>query len=155
MNRAALRTVRADGRRAAAGSGGRRPPAAPPRRPGPWAGSAGRLLRALREGGIPRGVSTFRLVDDPDLRFVAAESLVLAQLYWYGAQGWEPELLPWWRAFCRRADSVLELGANVGYFTVQAARAAPGPTTSRWSRIRSRWRSAGPTWPSTRSTRSS
>lgn len=83
------------------------------------------LLRALREGGIPRSVSTFHLVDDPDLRFVAAESLVLAQLYWYGAQGWEPELLPWWRASCRRADSVLELGANVGYFTVQAARAAP------------------------------
>jgi FkbM family methyltransferase len=71
-------------------------------------------------------VSTFRLVDDPDLAFVAADSLVLAQLYWYGERGWEPELLPWWRASCRRADSVLELGANVGWFTVQAQRAAPG-----------------------------
>jgi FkbM family methyltransferase len=71
-------------------------------------------------------VSTCRLVDDPDVGFVAAESLVLAQLYWYGAEGWEPELLPWWRWFCRHAGSVLELGANVGYFTVQAARAAPG-----------------------------
>jgi FkbM family methyltransferase len=84
------------------------------------------LLRALREGGIPGGVSTFRLADAPDLAFVAADSLVLAQLYWYGEQGWEPDLLPWWRAFCRRAGSVLELGANVGYFTVQAQRAAPG-----------------------------
>jgi FkbM family methyltransferase len=84
------------------------------------------MLRALREGGIPRSVSTFGLVDNPGLRFVAAESLVLAQLYWYGEQGWEPELLPWWRSFCRRSASVLELGANVGYFTVQAARAAPG-----------------------------
>jgi FkbM family methyltransferase len=84
------------------------------------------MLRALREGGIPRSVSTFGLVDDPGLRFVAAESLVLAQLYWYGEQGWEPELLPWWRRCCRRSDSVLELGANVGYFTVQAGRAAPG-----------------------------
>jgi FkbM family methyltransferase len=83
-------------------------------------------LRALREGGIPRGVSTFRPVDNPDLEFVAAESLVLAQLYWYGEEGWEPELLPWWRRFCRDSGSVLELGANVGYFTVQAARAAPG-----------------------------
>ena len=71
-------------------------------------------------------MSTFRLVDNPDLAFVAAESLVLAQLYWYGEEGWEPELLPWWRWFCRHAGSVLELGANVGYFTVQAARAAPG-----------------------------
>ena len=84
------------------------------------------VLRALREGGIPRGVTTFRLADDPELAFVAADSLVLAQLYWYGEQGWEPELLPWWRRYCRRAESVLELGANVGYFTVQAARTAPG-----------------------------
>jgi FkbM family methyltransferase len=92
--------------------------------------SPGRLrratLRTLREGGIPRGVSTFRLVDNPDLSFVAADSLVLAQVYWYGEQGWEPELLPWWRWFCRHSQSVLELGANVGYWTVQAARAAPG-----------------------------
>jgi FkbM family methyltransferase len=92
--------------------------------------SSGRLrrstLRALREGGIPRGVSTFRLVDNPDLAFVSAESLVLSQLYWYGEEGWEPELLPWWRWLCRHSESVLELGANVGYFTVQAAMAAPG-----------------------------
>ena len=84
------------------------------------------LLRALREGGIPRAVSTFRLIDNPELAFVAADSLVLAQLYWYGEQGWEPELLPWWRWFCRHSQSVLELGANVGYWTVQAAKAAPG-----------------------------
>ena len=51
-------------------------------------------LRALREGGIPRAVSTFRLVDNPDLAFVAADSLVLAQVYWYGEEGWEPALLP-------------------------------------------------------------
>ncbi|MFL6095941.1 MAG: FkbM family methyltransferase [Blastococcus sp.] len=100
------------------------------RRPLPHDSPPGRIrratLRALREGGIPRGVSTFRMVDDPDLAFVAADSLVLAQVYWCGEQGWEPELLPWWRWFCRRSRSVLELGANVGYFTVQAARAAPG-----------------------------
>jgi FkbM family methyltransferase len=101
------------------------------RRPLPrGAASSGRIrrvmLRTLREGGIPGSVSTFRLIDNPDLTFVAADSLVLAQLYWYGEQGWEPELLPWWRRFCRDSGSVLELGANVGYFTVQAARAAPG-----------------------------
>jgi FkbM family methyltransferase len=99
-----------------------------PRGPGgsPPGRIRGSMLRALREGGIPRAVSSFRVVDNPDLQFVAADSLVLAQVYWYGEQGWEPELLPWWRYFCRRSQSVLELGANVGYFTVQAARAAPG-----------------------------
>ena len=72
------------------------------------------LLRALREGGIPAGVTTFRLADNPEFAFVAADSLVLPQLYWYGEQGWEPELVPWWRHCCRQAESVLELGANVG-----------------------------------------
>jgi FkbM family methyltransferase len=84
------------------------------------------LLRRLYRGGIPRAVSTFRLVDNPGLEFVALDSQVLEQLYWCGEQGWEPELLPWWRAFCRTSRTVLELGTNVGYFAVQGARAAPG-----------------------------
>ena len=83
------------------------------------------LLEGLRRGGIPAGVATFTLPDNPGLRFVNAESLVLHQLYWFGEQGWEPQLLPWWRRLCRRASAVLELGANVGYFTVQGARAGP------------------------------
>jgi FkbM family methyltransferase len=84
------------------------------------------VLRGLYRGGIPRGVSTFRPVDHPALEFVAVDSQVLEQLYWCGEQGWEPELLPWWRALCRSSRSVLELGTNVGYFAVQGARAAPG-----------------------------
>ena len=48
-----------------------------------------------------------------------------------GEQGWEPELLPWWRAFCRSSTSVLELGTNVGYFAVQGGRAAPGGALRR------------------------
>jgi FkbM family methyltransferase len=84
------------------------------------------VLRRLYRGGIPRAVSTFRLVDNPDLEFVAIDSQVLEQLYWSGEQGWEPELLPWWRAFCRQSRSVLELGTNIGYFAVQGGRAAPG-----------------------------
>jgi FkbM family methyltransferase len=84
------------------------------------------LLRALAIGGIPRRVTTFSLLDDPDLVFLNVDSQVLAQLYWWGSRGWEPELLPWWRAYCRRSRSVLELGANVGYFAVQGGRAAPG-----------------------------
>ncbi|MDQ4145427.1 MAG: FkbM family methyltransferase [Actinomycetota bacterium] len=84
------------------------------------------MLAVVKEGGIPRAVTSFSLADNPDLSFVAAESLVLSQLYWYGEQGWEPDLVRWWRYFCRRSASVLELGANVGYFTVQGARSAPG-----------------------------
>ncbi|HEY4630434.1 MAG TPA: FkbM family methyltransferase [Blastococcus sp.] len=127
MNRAALRSAVRSAAGAVVGplpvpvaDAVRRPHGSPP----------GRIrraaLRALREGGIPRAVSTFRVLDNPELALVSADSLVLAQVYWYGEQGWEPELLPWWRSFCRHSRSVLELGANVGYFTVQAALAAPG-----------------------------
>ena len=83
------------------------------------------LLQVLRRGGIPAAVATFRLRDNPELRFVNAESLVLHQLYWFGERGWEPQLLPWWRRFCGRSAAILELGANVGYFTVQGAKAGP------------------------------
>ncbi|HEX2155641.1 MAG TPA: FkbM family methyltransferase [Actinomycetes bacterium] len=84
------------------------------------------VLEVLRRGGIPARVATFRLPDNRELAFVNHESLVLHQLYWFGERGWEPQLLPWWRRFCGRASGILELGANVGYFTVQGARAA-GP----------------------------
>lgn len=83
------------------------------------------LLRLLCRGGIPGGVRTFTLPDNRALCFVGEESLVLQQLYWFGEQGWEPQLLPWWRRCCRRSSAILELGANVGYFSVQGARAAP------------------------------
>jgi FkbM family methyltransferase len=83
------------------------------------------LLTALQHCGIPAGVRTFRLADNPARSFVGADSMVLAQLYWLGERGWEPELLGWWRHLCRHASLVLEIGANVGYFTVQGALAAP------------------------------
>jgi FkbM family methyltransferase len=101
----------------------RGPAGAPPRSPRHRARRA--LLEVLRRGGIPAGVTTFRLPDNPELRFVNAESLVLHRLYWFGEQGWEPQLLPWWRRCCGRASGILELGANVGYLTAQGARAGP------------------------------
>ena len=128
-------TARAAGRRSARAVVGRLPvPVADALRralaPGTGASLSDGLRRALLHGlwvgGIPRAVSTFRLVDNPHLQFVAVDSQVLGQLYWYGEQGWEPELLPWWRLACQSSHSVLELGANVGYFSVQGGRAAPG-----------------------------
>jgi FkbM family methyltransferase len=97
-------------------------PAAPP---SGRSGVRDAVLQVLRRGGIPAGVTTFPLPDNRELRFVNQESLVLHQLYWFGERGWEPQLLPWWRRLCGRASGILELGANVGYFTVQGARAGP------------------------------
>jgi FkbM family methyltransferase len=132
VDRAVLR-LRLRGRRMTAGVVRRLPVAVADRLRGPVTGPPGTprhrahraLLEVLRRGGIPAGVTSFALRDNRQLRFVSEESLVLHQLYWFGEQGWEPQLLPWWRRFCRRSSSILELGANVGYFTVQGARAGP------------------------------
>ena len=86
-----------------------------------WSLAAG----ALQSGGIPAEVGVFSLPDDEGVRFIGATSLVLHQLFWAGTRGWEPELLDVWRRLCRRSGKVLELGANVGYYAVQGARAAP------------------------------
>lgn len=85
-----------------------------------------RLVSGLRLGGIPAQAKTFTLADRPELTFVNADSLVLRQVYWLGERGWEPELLPWWRHLCRSASSILEIGANVGYYTVQGALVGSG-----------------------------
>lgn len=123
----AVRAAHLAGRALLAGAVRQLPPSAvePLRR----TGLRGPVVRAarglLQHGGVPRAVRTFTLPDNPALRFVNTDSLVLRQLYWSGEQGWEPELLPWWRRLCRSSDSILELGANVGYFAVQGALAAP------------------------------
>jgi FkbM family methyltransferase len=65
------------------------------------------LRRSLSHGGIPTGVDSFGLSDETALRFTNTPSLVLQQLY------------------CRRSETIVELGANVGYFTVRGALAAP------------------------------
>jgi FkbM family methyltransferase len=127
----ASRSAHLAGRRLLTGVVGRLPAGvvAPLRRPGDGSRGFAPVLNAtrqvLRRGGLPRAVQTFTLPDNPSLRFVNADSLVLQQLYWFGEKGWEPELLPWWRYACRRSAAIVELGANVGYFAVQGGAAAP------------------------------
>jgi FkbM family methyltransferase len=93
----------------------------------PDGSAAARVLRPILELARHRGIPTaeFRLPDHPEIRFGAADSLVLQRVFWMGERGWEPELLDVWREAAARAEQVVEIGANVGYFTIQAAIAAP------------------------------
>ncbi|WP_390624112.1 FkbM family methyltransferase [Fodinicola feengrottensis] len=67
----------------------------------------------------------FALPDNPGLRLTAVESRLARLLYWYGESGYEGCETLWWRRLCERATGILELGANIGYYTVQGAAAAP------------------------------
>lgn len=75
-----------------------------------------RPLAPLREFSLP---------GNPELRLVAVESRLARLLYWYGGQGYEGAEAEWWRRLCARSSAIVELGANIGYYTVQGASAAP------------------------------
>ncbi|QWF84675.1 FkbM family methyltransferase [Amycolatopsis sp. CA-230715] len=62
---------------------------------------------------------------DPELRFVAVESRLTRLLYWYGESGYEPGETRWWRLLCGQSRTIVELGANIGFYTVIGAHAAP------------------------------
>lgn len=47
-------------------------------------------------------------------------------LWWYGERGYEAAEAGWWRALCAQATDVLEVGANVGYYSVVGAAACAG-----------------------------
>src|SRR5690606_31240029 len=64
----------------------------------------------------------------PDVKLAAADSLIARLAYWYGSDGWEGMETRWWRRCCSQADKVLELGANIGYYTVHGAVANPAST---------------------------
>lgn len=83
-------------------------------------------LGVARYRGIPARVDSFRLVDNPAVALVSADSFIVENLYWFGERnGYEPEVLHWWRHYCRLSVHILELGANIGYFAVQGALANP------------------------------
>jgi FkbM family methyltransferase len=82
------------------------------------------ILEVLRHRGL-ESVGTFSIVDRPEVRLVAADSLVVRRLFWFGERGYEASEAAWWRWFCERSERILELGANIGYYTVQGGLVAP------------------------------
>lgn len=51
---------------------------------------------------------------------------MVRRLFWYGGTKYEGAELVWWKHFCARAGHIVEMGANVGFYTVYAALVAPG-----------------------------
>jgi FkbM family methyltransferase len=87
-----------------------------------------RAARAYR-GRLAGLLSEIRPLDAPELSFVAVDSMVMDAVYWFGIQGYEGRVAKVWVDLCRRARSILEIGGNVGLFTLIGARAAAGQYT--------------------------
>jgi len=83
-------------------------------------------LELARHRGIPSELDDFPVVDNPEVRFTRVDSFIAERAYWFGERfGYEPGGIHCWREFCRTSKNILELGANIGYYTVHGARAAP------------------------------
>ena len=77
---------------------------------------------------IPSSVQTFELLSRPDLKMANVESLLTRVIFWTG-DFWVSQHgagLKIWEELCRRATKIIEVGANVGYYTIAGGGAALG-----------------------------
>jgi FkbM family methyltransferase len=86
----------------------------------------GRLaMRVARHRSIGARDASFQIPDEPGVRMTNDGSFIARQVFWLGRQGHEGPEAQYWQAFCSHATSILELGANIGFFTLHGARVAP------------------------------
>ena len=88
-------------------------------------------LAAFRKR-IPSSVQTFELMGRPGLRMTHVESLGTQLIFWTGDH-WVSQHaagMKLWEELCQRARSIVELGANVGYYTITGGAVARGAYTA-------------------------
>jgi FkbM family methyltransferase len=83
-----------------------------------------RLLKLVRYKHPDRQLQSFRVVDEPAVRLTNVNSIVVRHVYWFGLYGWEGSEIRAWQYFCSRARNILEIGANIGFYTVSGAHKA-------------------------------
>jgi len=72
------------------------------------------------------GVISVRLPDGPVVRLEANPTSHLAKaLFWGGTDGYEPDLLRIFIPLARRAETILDVGAALGYYALVAAAVNP------------------------------
>ncbi len=74
-------------------------------------------------------VQEIRPLDVPDISFEPVDSQVMDSVFWFGVQGYEGRVGDIWTTLCRDARVILEIGGNVGLFTVLGARSTNGTYT--------------------------
>ena len=82
------------------------------------------LVRILRHTSI-EGQPPFALPDNRRILLASTDSSLTQLLYWYGEASYESELLCWWRWLVREATSVLELGSNIGIYSIAGRQVNP------------------------------
>jgi FkbM family methyltransferase len=78
---------------------------------------------------VASSVQQVRPLDFPEVSFAATDSMVIDSIFWFGVQGYEGIMSEVWQRLCSESGSVLEIGANVGLFSVLGGRKAKGVYT--------------------------
>ncbi len=79
------------------------------------------LKLASRSRAICREVEHIIPLDE-NISLDACDSMVTDAVYWFGVQGYEGILADIWKRLCAGATNVLEIGGNVGLYSVLGAR---------------------------------
>ena len=76
------------------------------------------LIYIVRYRPIHNDIEVFELKDRPGVFIYNVDSKIVRLLYWYGSEGYEGKETLLWQVFCSNSKSVLELGGNIGYYSV-------------------------------------
>jgi FkbM family methyltransferase len=90
----------------------------------PFRKAAVSLLKGLKgeRPRLPANVIYVRPLDMPEVSFAAVDSMVMEAVYWFGVRGYEGVMSEVWQELCADSRGVLEIGANVGLYSVIGAR---------------------------------
>jgi FkbM family methyltransferase len=84
---------------------------------------------AAKNRKLMQGLTAIEPLDRPDLSFSPADSMVLDHVYWGGMQSYEGILAALWSELNARSRSTLEVGGNIGFYTILGGKAAKGRYT--------------------------
>lgn len=75
------------------------------------------------------GLHEVRPLDRPDISFEAVDSTIMKAVYSFGIRGYEGVLADVWQDLCRTASNILEIGGNIGFYTVIGGESTNGRYT--------------------------
>lgn len=90
--------------------------------PGFYAKMINLLIRKfIRYRKIDSDIDFFNIPDKRSIYICNDGSLISRNLFWLGARGYEYYEAKLWEHLCNNANNVIEMGANIGYFTIIGA----------------------------------
>jgi len=77
-----------------------------------------RWAHFIADQGDIRGMPSVVIQEKPQLKLRYDDSRIVKICHYLGAGAWEPGEADLWRHLCSRSSNILEIGGNIGYFTV-------------------------------------